>query len=309
MSNTILFIPRSTYPDFSQNKEDEEGKYNPFEFTELRLYCKRLIFTGFVIFFLILCIHFWQQFLCIGFTYFIILSPSEKCINKCCSILMKEGELSFENRSRLLIYSLFDIIFSYLCFKILFNNLTQKTLPDAIVASVLISLFTFVLFGAMKNIAIGLRILRICDIENGALTLLTMMSIMIRYIFVSPIWLCFLNDVPLNQIPNDFSILSIIYLLAKIGGLWVLCVDYHFACQQFFSSALVRAPENLKCQNCHEETAVFFTQCGHVFCRDCIERARKVEAACPVCKTHIPRKWTMPFKYGTILGIVMFCTL
>ena len=221
---------------------------------------------------------------------------------------MKQGELSFQNRSSLLVFSFFDILFSYICLNLLFQNLDQKTLPDAIVASILISLFTFVLIGSMKNIAIGLRLFRICDIENGALTLLTIISIMIRYILVTPIWLCFLNDIPLNQKIEHFSILSIIYLLAKISGFWVLCVDFHVVCQQFFSSSLIRAPDGLKCENC-DETAIFYTQCGHVFCRECIERARKVEAACPVCKTHIPRKWTMPFKYGAISGIVMFCTL
>lgn len=308
MSSPILFIPHGIWPDLTPNKEEDEP-FNPFKFTELRLFSKRLIITTIVIFILILCVHFWSQFLCIGLVYFGILSPSENTLHDICSILMSNREASLNLRTRLIIYSLLEICSAYLCLNLLYKGLSQETLPDIIVESVLISLFTYVLIGSMKNIAVAFRFFRVCDIENGSLSLLTMMSIIIRYIFVTPIWFSFLNDIPLNQIPSHPSILSIVYLISKLGGLWILSVDFSYACKQFFKSCLLKAPPGLICQNCEKSPAVFFTQCGHVFCKECIERGRKVEAACPFCKSHIPRKWTMPFKYGALSGIVMFCTL
>jgi hypothetical protein len=96
----------------------------------------------------------------------------------------------------------------------------------------------------------------------------------------------------------------------KLGGFWILCVDFAGMCVTFFKPVVVKAPPGMKCQGwCEGQTATLTTQCGHCFCELCIEKGRKVWAACPSCKSPLPRKWAMPLKYGMISNYVLGCVL
>ena len=94
----------------------------------------------------------------------------------------------------------------------------------------------------------------------------------------------------------------------KITGLWILCSDFKSTVINFFSTVLLRVPDEYSCSLC-KSTPAFFTQCEHVLCYKCFERGRKVNAQCPQCNTYLPRKWTLPFKYGTIPHNALFCIL
>lgn len=231
-------------------------------------------------------------------------------------------------KSNIFFFCFNNLIWAIVSLHTLFASLTKyDSFLDAFSASLLVSLFVFLVVSSMKHIAFYFHFFRGYDIENGALSILTMMSIIVRFIFVTPIWFCFLSDSPLTEFPQNFGVLPIAYLLAKIGCLWILCVDFAKMCSSFFRAVFLRAPYGVKCELCLQQIkkknekddvdsesllnscplADFTTQCGHSFCKKCIEKARKVDAACPICHFHIPRKWTMPFKFGTLSNLVISC--
>lgn len=293
-----------------RKKEDEGPESNQFQFTELRIFCQRLFLTATLILFIILLIHSWVEIIVICFSYR-LLSASENCLFRGSLCLMKGFSIPVALQTQMLVFALGNNICAYICLHVMFVNLDHyETLVDAIAAACLVSLFVFLFIGSMKLTAFGLKIFRVCDIENGALSLLAMMSLIIRFIFVTPIWICYLANTTLNQFPHQLTSLCHIYILAKIAGLWILSVDFHTSCKCFFKAVLLRAPPGIECQMCKNQTqAELSTQCGHFLCKKCIERGRRVNASCPICNALVPRKWTMPFRYGTLSSLVMCCFL
>ena len=249
-------------------------------------------------------IHVWYQCLIIVIMLY-TLQKSEECLNSLSKELHEEEDIPNNIKLQMLMYSFFDLLCSYFSMHSLIKTLPDyDSFLDAIVASILISLFVFLLFSGMKHIACYFHFFRVYDIENGAISLLTLMSIIIRFIFVTPVWVTFLCDTPLTKFPEVINELCIVYLLSKIGCLWILCLDFSKGCDCFFRSVYLRSPVGVKCENClklsKDTPAAFTTQCGHNFCRQCIDKARKVHAVCPVCGFSIPRKWSMTFKYRMI---------
>lgn len=239
------------------------------------------------------------------------LKQSENTIYQATSSLFQGKSIPLKTSSMLKVYGFGNIVCAYICVHILYFSIDKyDDISGAIIASCLISLFTFLFIGAMKSIAIGFRFFRVCDVENGALSLLSLMSLIIRFIFVLPIWVCFLSDTPLGSIPTSIPLIAKFYILGKIVGLWILCSDISNACKSFFAAVFLRMPETCQCQSCKIKTDyAMVTQCGHVLCMNCIERGRKVSAACVICNAAIPRKWTMPFRYGTLPDAALFCIL
>ena len=240
-----------------------------------------------------------------------ILKQSENTLYQAIQNLLENQPIPLKIISLLRIYGISNIICSYICVHILYCSIDRyDDITGSIIASCLISLFTFLLIGAMKNIAVGYRFFRPCDIENGALSLLTLVSIIIRYVFVAPIWTCFLCDLPLGEIPHKIPSIAKFYLMAKVVGFWILCADFSSACKSFFLAVLLRVEGENECEFCKTTTqTAMMTQCGHVLCMKCIDRGRKVSAACPVCNSLIPRKWTSPFKFGIITDLLLACII
>lgn len=240
-----------------------------------------------------------------------VLKQSENTLYQATSSLFAGKPIPLKTSSMLKIYGFGNIICAYVCVHVLYFSIDKyDDISGAIIASCLISLFTFLFIGAMKQIAVGFRFFRVCDIENGALSLLSLMSLIIRFIFVLPIWVCFLSDCPLGSLPSTIPLIAKFYIIGKIAGLWILCSDISNSCKSFFATVLLKMPGTCKCQNCKRETeSAKITQCGHVLCMDCIERGRKVSAACVICNSSFPRKWTMPFRYGTLPDLALFCIL
>ena len=258
----------------------------------------------------VLLIHYWLQIVTI-FAMYHILKQSENTLQQSVISLHENHPIPLKIISLLRIYGISNIICAYICVHILYISIDRyNDITGSIIASCLISLFTFLLISAMKNISVGYRFFRPCDIENGALSLLTLVSVIIRYVFVAPIWTCFLCDVPLGHIPESIPSLAKFYLMAKVVGFWILCSDLSNACKTFFASVLLRVEGENECECCKETTnSAMMTQCGHVLCMKCIDRGRKVSAACPICHSQIPRKWTSPFKYGTITDTILVCII
>lgn len=285
------------------------------------------------------------------FVLFHILRRSEDCLQQAVQALCEGDDIPITLQSHRFFFCFSNLLAALVSLRTLFATLTKyNSFFDALSAAALVSLFVFLVVSSMKHIAFYFHFFRGCDIENGALSLLAHMSIIIRFIFVTPIWFCFLSDSPLTEFPDKYGVLPIAYLLAKIGCLWILCIDFAKDCSSFFRAVFLRAPNGVKCEKCVADVkrkwkaksnlpnnnndnnnnnnnndnnennnkdlnsllescpqADFTTQCGHSFCRKCIERARRADAACPICRFHIPRKWTMPFKFGTLSTVVIVC--
>jgi hypothetical protein len=194
---------------------------------------------------------------------------------------------------------------------VLFSGVQFYTsVASSVIAACLVSLFVFLTFGSFKNIAFDFRFLRTCDIENGALAIIAMLSILMRYVLVTPIWLCFIGGSALSRFPDRLTGLCWVYLFVKCIGFCILCFDFAGICEGFFKSVLLRAPAGARCERCQVETrAQLTTQCGHSFCLSCIDTRRQIEAACPICKASLPRKWSMPLKDGTISTWLLACVL
>jgi hypothetical protein len=153
-------------------------------------------------------------------------------------------------QSQLAIHGFGNVI----CVHVLFSGIQSCTsAASSVIAGWLVSLFVFLTFGSFKNIAFDFRFLRARDIENGALATAAMLSILVRYVLVTPIWLCFIGGSPLSTFPDPLTGLCWIYLIAKSIG---FCFDFAGICEGFFKSVLLRAPAGAR----------LTTQCGHSFC-------------------------------------------
>lgn len=240
---------------------------------------------------------------------FQVLRLSESCLQKGSQSLHDGNPVDLSTQTRMVVFGFVDVICSCLCIYSLFKSLRDfKALADSIIASCFLSLAVFLFVSAMKHIGFTFQFFKIWDIENGALGLLTMFSVIIRYITVAPVWISFLDDKSLKEYPSkQLNGWCFTYIFTKLIGFWLLCVDFSDACQCFYKSLMLRAPPNTICQKCKKNEAKLSTQCSHYFCRNCINRARKANGECPICKFKIPRKWTMPFKFGSISMIVLFC--
>lgn len=270
--------------------------------------CQRLAITAAVLIVLVLMTHFWLQFLVV-FVMYALLNHMEACLKQACHCLMTKEPISFTLSTFMHVYSFAGLICALICTVVLFKSLDESfSFINAVVSACLLSLFVFLVFGSMKHIAFLFRFFRSYDIENGALSLLSLICVMFRYISVTPIWLCFLGDSPLHQFPSKFTSLCHIYLLMKLGGLWILCVDFSNMCTRFFKAVLLRAPDGSLCEGCADGStkAELSTQCGHSFCVKCIDKGRAVSAACPVCGAPIPRKWSTEYHVSLY---VMLCIL
>jgi hypothetical protein len=225
--------------------------------------------------------------------------------------LLDRAPIPLALQSRMGIYCFGNLICAYFCLHVLITNLPSYTFfPGAFGASCLLSLFVFLVFGAIKHIAFDFRFVRVYDIENGALALFAMLSIIVRYVVVTPIWLSVFGNAAFTKLPDEVTALCWIYLAVKVGGFFLLCWDFGEMCDGFFKSVLLRASPGTRCQRCNDGTvARVTTQCGHSFCLECIDNRRQVEGACPVCKRRIPRKWVMPLKDGTISRYLLLCML
>jgi hypothetical protein len=242
---------------------------------------------------------------------FHIFRVSEDCLGQAAQFLLDRAPIPPAFQSQMDIYCFGNLLCAYFCLHVLISNLpSYGSVTGAVGASCLFSLFIFLIFGAMKHIAFRFRFIRVYDIENGALALFAMLSIIVRYVVVTPIWLSLLGDSPFTKLPDQFTALCWIYLAVKLGGFILLCWDFGEMCDGFFKSVLLRASPRTHCQRCADRTlARVTTQCGHSFCLACIDNRRQVEGACPVCKRRIPRKWVMPLKDGTISRYLLICIL
>lgn len=224
--------------------------------------------------------------------------------------ILKKTPIPLQQRSKSIIWGIWDSLCAYFCFHIHYNSIeSDQNLIESIVCCFLISTCIFLLIGGMKHVAVSVSLLKPCDIENGALGILVLMSLIIRYIFVFPIWYSFLDDSLLIGWPINPSVLCKTYLLSKIGGFWILCSDLSSLCSQFFQALYFNAPIEKQCQVCFRNSNIIFTQCSHFLCKSCIDRSRKVSAACPICRSPISRKWTLPFSKGILPTVAFFLIL
>lgn len=270
--------------------------------------CQRLAVTATVLLALVLMIHFWLQFLVI-FVMYALLNHMESTLKEACHCLMNQQPVSVSLATFMHLYSFTGFFCALICTFVLFRSLDEPfSFVNAVVSACLVSLFVFLVFASMKHTAVLFKFFRLYDIENGAVSLLSLICVIFRYISVTPIWLCFLGDSSLRKFPDKFTSLCHIYLLIKLGGLWILCVDFSNMCTRFFKAVLLRAPAGALCEGCHDGVtkAELSTQCGHSFCVKCIDKGRAVSAACPICGSPIPRKWSTEYHVSLY---VMLCIL
>lgn len=240
---------------------------------------------------------------------FALLNHMEECLWEARKCLQNKEPLPASLKSFMSVYCFAGMICAYICAHVLFASMDDfMNLPTAILTSCLISLFVFLIVASMKHIAFLYKFFRSYDIESGALSLLSMICVIVRYVSVTPVWVCYLANSSLKKFPEKMTTLCHIYLLVKIIGLWIMCVDFSGMCTCFFNAVLLRCPPNTKCESCKDDTpAKLTTQCGHSFCKKCIEKGRTVMAACPVCKSPIPRAWSMDPMRITIY--IMVCII
>lgn len=238
-----------------------------------------------------------------------VLRLSELCLQRAAQSLHDGAPVDPSAQTRMLVFGFGCPVCACACAWALLRTLSAEcALADALVAAALLSLAVFLLVSAMKHIAFAFQFFRACDIENGALGLLTEFSLIVRYVTVAPVWLAFLAGRTLRDgLPQRLSGWCTAYALTKLAGFWMLCVDFSGACRSFFCALMRRAPPRAVCAKCGRSGARIETQCAHCFCRDCIERARKANGECPVCRRKIPRKWTMPYRFGALPVVEMFC--
>jgi len=274
------------------------------------VFSKRILLFSILLSIMVILVEYWLQILII-FVMIHVLMSSERLIEQSSGNIENGNKIPISSQTFMILYGFGNIICSYVCIHVLFISFdTYVCLVDAIISSLLISLFVFLLIGAMKQIAVSFRFFRNCDIENGALGLLTSMAILIRFVFVAPVWVCFLNNTLFSEFPNQISIVTKIYLFGKFIGFLILCFDFSRSTIQFFNSVLLRVPKGKECLNCKSnESSIVMAQCGHYFCLNCLERSRKVSAKCPLCDHPIPRKWTIRYKSGSIPFEELFCIL
>jgi hypothetical protein len=289
---------------------DPSAQFKPFRFDELRSLGHRLLIVFSLVAVLAAVVRYWWELLVI-LSMSHVFRVSEECLGQAAQFLLDRTPIPLSLQSQMGIYGFGNLVCAYFCLHVLIANLpSYGSVTGAVVASCLASLFVFLVFGAIKHIAFDFRFVRVYDIENGALSLFAMLSIIIRFVLVTPIWLALLGDCPLTRLPPRPTALCWLYLAVKCGGFLLLCWDYAEMCEGFFKSVLLRAPPGARCQRCaNGAPARVTTQCGHSFCMACIDRRRQVEGACPVCRRRIPRKWVLPLKDGTISWYVMMCML
>lgn len=285
-------------PEQDQEKDIAESY---FMFPELLSFYKRLTITAGFISICVLLAHYWLETIVIYAMYHVLVN-SESAIHNSCKELKHSEQVSLSSRFINKIYGFGDVICSYVCGTILYFSIGKPyDLFGALINSVLMSFCVLFLIGAMKSIAIGFQFFRKCDIENGSIGLLTNMSIIIRFILVTPVWVCYLSGVPQNSIPKNLNFYTTIYIITKIIDLIILCYTLSQQCVQFFRSVLISYKGDGECQHCKcKGKNLYMAQCGHVMCMDCIDRSRRVAAKCALCEYNIPRKWTSLYKYGDL---------
>lgn len=293
-----------------ESNPTQESVDSYFKFTEMIDFYKRLGITASFIALCVILTIYWLEATVLFCMYHVFIN-SEKAIRKSCNELQENGSITLKSQFTNKIFGFGDIICSYICGVVLYFSISKPyNLVGSIINSFLMSFCVFFLIGSMKSIAIGFQFFRTCDIENGALGLLTQISIIFRYILVSPIWLCYVSDVPQNQIPNKLSKVAQSYIIAKVIGLLFLCSNFSSSIKQFFSAVFISIKGCEKCQKCgSKDKNLMMTQCSHILCMDCIDRARKVLAKCSICQSPIPRKWTLPYCNGFLSETILYFTL
>ena len=202
-------------------------------------------------------------------------------------------------------------------FNLTIQSFSPISLVSSYIRSLLISLSIFFVLLALKSFLIGLRLVSPLDIKRGLFAMFHRISVFIRALLVTPIWLNFFSDsqnaklIPIIK-SQDFNICKM-YLIAKAVFFAELIWDFDVVRYTFYLSyqKLFMKFINGNCKECGICKKVSNYQidlkCGHSFCPECIEAEFKVRPFCPVCDKSPIDEPKIAFYDGTVSLSSIFC--
>lgn len=244
--------------------------------------------------------------------YIAVFYIMEINVSKTIMEIYKGSKFFQKSTKHLLFFCLASLVyFFYLLYfhERILNFQNPNSYSSSFYRSIYLSIQIFSLSTTIKAFLVGFQIVSKNFIRSGFFSIYQLFFCLIRFIFVTRIWICYIKHHMIY-----FVLSMIMYILIKIYAFYSICFEIFRSSKHFFHNRKNQFPDyhnepSYGCMICFAEKIVEpkVLPCGHMFCYKCIHRWVQHNQICPLCRAQTIAPLPLDMVNGYIPFFVFLC--